>query len=103
MMGKIVCGVFMAIGTVLFLASRYVLKYAGPISSGDPLAFEHKAYAYLAGYVGIALVLLGLLFAATIEVWPLRIHKPPLPSFDDLPPRPHDNELPADDNRRDGR
>jgi peptidoglycan/LPS O-acetylase OafA/YrhL len=103
-MGKVVCAVFMAIGIVIFLASRLVLIYAMRISSADPLAFEHDAYAYLAGYVGTAFILLGLLFGAVIELWPSRIRKSPLPSHDDLPSRPPDKELRAeDDDRRDGR
>jgi hypothetical protein len=100
-MGKVVCGVFVAIGIVIFLASHFTTLWAPAISSGDPLAFEHDAYAYLGGYVGAAFILLGLLFGAVIELWPSRIRKPPLTSVDDLPSRPPNEELRGGDDDRD--
>jgi hypothetical protein len=53
------------------------------------MAFEHAAYGYLAGFVGLALLLLGAIMA----LWPPLVRKPTPPSLDDFPPRPPDNEL----------
>jgi len=96
-MGKVVCAVFIAIGIVLFLVSDFVAQYPVGLSSGDPLAFEHNAYAHLGGYVGAAFILFGLLFGAVIELWPSRIRKPPLASSDDLQSRSPEKELRAED------
>jgi len=105
-MGKIVCVVLMVIGAVILFASRISLGWftASTLASGDPSAFERTAHWYLGLFVGIALILLGLVLGAVIELWPLRISKPPLSSFDGFPPRQPKHELRAgDDDRPDGR
>jgi hypothetical protein len=103
-MGKVVCVVLMAIGAVIFLASGYSLEWfsASTLLSSDPSAFERTPHWYWGLFVGIALILLGLVLGAVIELWPPRIPKPPLSSVDDLPSP--NKELRAENyDRRDGR
>ena len=74
--GKVVCVVLMVIGAVIFMASRLSLWFtASTLASGDPSAFERTAHWYLGLFVGIALILLGLVLGAVIELWPRRIPK----------------------------
>ena len=75
-MGRVVSGVLMAMGMVFFLASHFVANYMD-MSSRDPLVFEHAAYAHLVGYVGITLILVGLLLGAALSPRPPRTPKPP--------------------------
>jgi hypothetical protein len=86
-MGKLACVVLMAIGVVLFFASRWSTWFtASTLASGDPSAFETTAYWYLASFVGIALILLGgVLLGVVVNRSPPRIPKRSLASFDDLP------------------
>lgn len=76
-MGKVVGAVLMAIGLVIFFASRFDAKYMLDMSSRDPLVFERAAYGYLAGYVGIALIMVGLLLLAVLARRSPRMPKPP--------------------------
>jgi hypothetical protein len=96
----------MAIGAVILLASDFSLEWftASTLGSSNPSAFERTANWYLGLFVGIALILLGLVLGAVIELWPPRIQKPPLSSVDNLPSRVLDKELRAENNdRRSGR
>jgi hypothetical protein len=87
-MRKVIFVVLMTLGVVFSGVFHFTLAYHSRISSSDPLAFERNAYAYLAGFVGIAFFLIGGMMMA---LWP-GTPKPPLPSPDDFPPRPPNNE-----------
>ena len=73
-MGKVVCVVLMALGAVVFLASGFSLEWfsASTLASSDPSAFERTAHWHLGLFVGIALILLGLVLGAVIQLWPRR-------------------------------
>lgn len=64
----------LALGAAIFLASGFSLRWftASTLVPGDRSAFERTAHWYLGLFVGIALILLGLVLGAVIQLWPRR-------------------------------